>query len=64
MVVSNRWGEIVFESFDLNKGWDGTYKGNPQNPGVYVYYVDVKFCDGYRLPLSDPLQKGSVTLIK
>jgi gliding motility-associated-like protein len=56
--VFNRWGEKIFESFDLNTGWDGTYKGKLLNPGVYVYYVEVVYLDGNK-----KTAKGSVTLI-
>jgi gliding motility-associated-like protein len=41
--IVNRWGETVFRSNDANSGWDGTYKGKPQELGSYVYifvYVD------------------------
>jgi gliding motility-associated-like protein len=37
--VFDRFGELVFESIDQNTGWDGTYKGKPVMPGVYVYYL-------------------------
>jgi gliding motility-associated-like protein len=37
--VFDRFGELVFESMDQNTGWDGTYKGKPVLPGVYVYYL-------------------------
>lgn len=39
--IFNRWGEIVFETTNLEKGWDGTYKGEEQNSDVYVYKVRV-----------------------
>jgi gliding motility-associated-like protein len=29
MTIFNRWGEIVFESYDLEYGWDGSYNWNP-----------------------------------
>jgi gliding motility-associated-like protein len=35
--VYNRWGELVFETMDVNLGWDGSYKGSEQPVGVYVY---------------------------
>ncbi len=35
--IFNRWGELVFESDDIHVGWDGTYKGVPQNIETYVY---------------------------
>ncbi len=38
--VYDRWGTTVYESEIQSEGWDGTYKGKPLNPGVYVYYVE------------------------
>ncbi len=37
--VFNRWGERVFTSSDIQEAWDGTYKGQPCDVGVYYYYV-------------------------
>ena len=44
LVVFNRFGQKIFESSDIYKGWDGRYKGSAQNPGTYVWklrYTDV-----------------------
>jgi gliding motility-associated-like protein len=38
--IFNRWGNMVFETTDMEKGWDGTYKGVPQPLGVYVYMYE------------------------
>ena len=59
MRVFNRWGEIVFESDDLFKGWDGLSGGDVCSSGVYVYKV-------VYLTLKDEVQEqtGTVTLIK
>lgn len=35
--VFNRWGEQVFESYDLEYGWDGTYNGHVLPEGTYVW---------------------------
>lgn len=35
--VYDRWGMLLFETNDLNKGWDGTYNGAACEIGVYVY---------------------------
>ncbi len=41
--IFNRWGNKVFETKDIEKGWDGTYKGQlPQPLVVYMY------CTRYR----------------
>lgn len=39
MEIYNRWGERIFESSDVNNRWDGTYKGEPVQQGVYIYKV-------------------------
>jgi gliding motility-associated-like protein len=35
----DRWGSLLFESFEIDKGWDGRAKGSPQLPGVYAYVI-------------------------
>jgi len=35
--IFNRWGELLFITDDLDKGWDGTYKSNAQPEGTYVF---------------------------
>ncbi|PCI94945.1 MAG: mannosidase [Flavobacteriales bacterium] len=40
--IFNRWGELVFETEDINVGWNGYYKGVLQNNDIYVYKVMVK----------------------
>jgi gliding motility-associated-like protein len=37
--IYNRFGELVFETTDLNQGWDGTYKGVPQGTETFAYTV-------------------------
>jgi gliding motility-associated-like protein len=39
--IFNRWGEKLYETDDLNKGWNGTYNGAECMQGVYVYKVEV-----------------------
>ena len=59
MEIFNRWGEKVFESHDIHKGWDGTYMGEPCQQGVYL-------CRVYIVPLKGKLytQETSVTLLR
>lgn len=58
--IFDRWGELVFESTDLNFKWDGTYKGQLVEPNVYVYVLDLTFADGHSIAA----QRGSITLIR
>ncbi len=37
--VYDRWGLLVFESHDINKAWDGTYRGKPQPADVYSCFI-------------------------
>lgn len=58
-IIYDRWGEKVFETNDATTGWDGTYKGDPMNIGVFVYYVKGKLKNG-----DDVTKKGNVTLLR
>ncbi len=58
-MIFNRWGEKVFESDDQSLGWDGTFKGELQPPGVYVYIVDMVYLNAEKRS-----KQGSVTLIR
>lgn len=39
MYVFDRWGNLIYSSNDITKGWDGTYKNNPCQEDVYVWRV-------------------------
>lgn len=39
--IFNRWGEMVFQTNNINKGWDGSYKNRPAPTDTYMYYVEV-----------------------
>jgi gliding motility-associated-like protein len=57
--VYNRWGELVYETKDKTKGWDGYYKGKPAEQGVYGWMVSAKCITG-----DNAFKKGNVTLIR
>ncbi len=62
--IFNRWGDIMyklnnFQPNDPALGWDGTFRGKPLDPGVYVYWAKVKFVDG-----TVEVFKGDVSLIR
>ena len=38
--IFNRWGNLVFETNNINQGWNGEYNGVPQPMDVYVYEVE------------------------
>ena len=44
--VYNRWGQLIFSTDDINKGWDGTFNGRLQTPEVYIYKIRAISNDG------------------
>jgi gliding motility-associated-like protein len=57
--VYDRWGNLVFETTDPMKGWDGKVNGIPVTTSVFVWQCS------YKLKGTDPaFQKGTVTLIR
>lgn len=58
-VIYNRWGEKVFETKDLNEGWDGRYKGEIQPMGVYIYTIEAVSSTGRQIN-----KQGNITLIR
>ncbi len=59
MRIYNRWGEKVFETSDVDNGWDGTINGKPQPMGVYVYMVEASQPNGRIFK-----KQGNVTLLR
>jgi gliding motility-associated-like protein len=57
--VYNQWGQLIYESLNVQSGWDGTYKGEIQPNGVYVYIAEVEFNDGTKTS-----KKGTITLLR
>ncbi len=57
--IFNKWGELVFESNNIEKGWDGTYLGKECMPGVYDYYIEGVCFENEKF-----FKKGNVTLIR
>jgi gliding motility-associated-like protein len=57
--VYNRWGEKVYSSIDITKGWDGTYNGQSAPAGVYVWEIEAVNYEKQRINKS-----GNVTLIR
>jgi len=59
LLIFNRWGELIFESKDVNIGWDGYYKGKLSQSDVYVYQLNITFINGDKLT-----KVGDVTLLR
>ena len=57
--IFNRWGELVFNSTDPNKGWNGTYKGRYENSGVFNYTLKATTTEDMQVE-----QSGNITLVR
>lgn len=57
--VYNRRGELIFETNDITKGWDGTYKAKKADPDVFAWYVKATCYSDAEVDI-----KGNVTLIR
>nr|WP_319401619.1 PKD domain-containing protein [uncultured Carboxylicivirga sp.] len=57
--IFTRWGELIFESKDINIGWDGYYKGKLCASGVYIWKVECKYSNG-----TIETHTGDVTLFR
>lgn len=57
--VYNRYGQMVYNTANMNSGWDGTYQGRPVEKGVYYYQIAILFLDGTTKNFS-----GELTLIR
>jgi len=62
--VFNRWGETLFAVQDIQPnadiyGWDGTFKGQKMQQGVYAFFAEIEFFDG-RVEIF----KGDITLLR
>ena len=57
--IFNRWGNIVFQTTNLNQGWDGNVNGNPQEMDAYTYFIS------YVTYKDEPVSKtGSFILLR
>jgi gliding motility-associated-like protein len=59
MRIFDRWGEMLYESYDASPKWDATYQNNLVNSGVYVYYIEGICSNGGRF-----LKTGNISVIK
>ena len=57
--IFDRWGEMVFESTDIQIGWDGNFRERPMQSGNYVYKLSMQWYDDTIYNAS-----GSLTLVR
>jgi gliding motility-associated-like protein len=57
--IFNRWGQLIFNTTELENGWDGTVGGKEQATGTYIYSAEAT--DYLGKPI---VRKGTVVLIR
>jgi gliding motility-associated-like protein len=57
--VYNRWGQLVYETTQMGAGWNGIYKGRPQDSATFVWEVA-----GVDYLGNTIAKKGTVVLIR
>lgn len=56
--IFDRWGGRVFAAADVSEDWDGSFQGQPVNPGVFLYRLRYK-CKG-----EERVKAGNLTLLR
>jgi gliding motility-associated-like protein len=60
LLIYNRWGELIWESNNIEIGWDGTYKNQICPTGIYLWTIKAK----NMINDSKVTYKGHLTLLK
>ncbi len=58
-LIYNKWGQQIFESNSLDKGWDGTFEGDKVASDTYVYLIKFKNARGENIE-----KRGTVTVVR
>ena len=64
MYIYDKWGQMVFQSDEIDKGWDGTYNGQKCPAGVYVWLAYVDFLGQDIITNGKVKLDGTVTLVR
>jgi gliding motility-associated-like protein len=59
MTIFSRWGQQLFETSDIDKGWDGSVNGQFIPAGQYAYLITYKSTEG-----KDYKKRGTVMLVR
>lgn len=60
MMIFNRWGQKIFETNDIELGWDGTYDDEKVQNGVYTYLIVYRDITGP----DTKAKKGTVAVVR
>jgi len=57
--IFNRWGELVFATDDYSRGWNGSFKGNMQPGGTFVWMCQYQFSGE-----AVKMEKGTLLMVR
>ena len=57
--ITNRWGEVVFETMDQKIGWNGVYHDKQMDTAIFIYELKATLLNGEQVS-----KKGNVSLIR
>jgi gliding motility-associated-like protein len=61
MIIFDRWGEVVFRTWNWDNGWDGTYQNEKLPVGVYIYQI---YGEATASKIKGLVKQGQVTLMR
>jgi gliding motility-associated-like protein len=64
LYIYNRWGQMVFESDNIDVGWDGTYMGQKCRPEAYAWVAYIDFRSSDIITNGKIKLKGTVILVR
>ncbi len=64
MVVYDRWGTLLFESYNVDKGWDGIFNGQYCPPDSYIWVANIGFLGQDIITQGDVVFKGTVSIVR
>ena len=59
--IYNRWGQLIFETSNINNGWNGTFQGSPSPAGAYIYRI--AYNESGESPVTKTVE-GTVMLVR
>jgi gliding motility-associated-like protein len=63
MTIFDRWGQMIFETYDIHEGWDGNFNGEACPAGNYVWRIDYQG-QGTSSPGKKGSDVGTVMLVR
>jgi gliding motility-associated-like protein len=59
MEIFDRWGKKICTINTMADGWDGTFKGKPMDPAVFVYFLRATLTTNEKIK-----RKGNISLMR